>query len=144
MERLKRMQLPIKGGCLCGEVSYQCSTAPIWSVNCHCRACQMLSGAPYVSAFSVPAEAFTVNSGDTIKFFRESDNGNKVSTTYCAKCGTRLFAQSEGNQALVNIFAPTLEDAANFVPISNVYLSAAACWIEPDEKRFNFEKMPEF
>ena len=144
MERLKKMELPITGGCLCGEFAYECSNTPIWSVNCHCKACQKSSGAPYVSAFSVPRNSFEITKGDTITFSRKAESGHVVITFLCATCGTRLFAQSEGNKKLVNIFAPTLDDTTHFTAVSNVYLSEAAGWIEPDEKRFNFEKMPKF
>lgn len=144
MERLKKMELPITGSCLCGQFAYQCSSTPVWSVNCHCKACQKSSGAPYVSAFSVPKNSFEITMGDTVTFSRKAENGNNVSTFLCVNCGTRLFAKSEGNQNLINIFAPTLDDATHYVAVSNVFLSEAAHWIEPDEKRFNFEKMPKF
>lgn len=136
------MTPPITGSCLCGAVTYVCSAAPIWSVNCHCRACQKLSGAPFVSAFSVPAASFTVQ-GDTVSFFRESETGHRVTTTCCAHCGGRVYAQSAGAVALVNIFAATLADPTTFRAISNVYLSEAASWIEPPPATFNFPKMPE-
>ncbi len=144
MEQLKKMKSPIRGSCLCGKVTYQCSKSPVWSVNCHCKSCQKLSGAPFVSAFSVPANAFDIVTGDVISFSREADSGHTVSTFHCSNCGTRLCAQSDGNKQLMNIFASTLDDASNFEPISNVYLSEAAGWIEPDKKLFNFEKMPSF
>ncbi len=144
MEQLKNMKLPIHGRCLCGKVVYQCSQSPVWSVNCHCRSCQKLSGAPFVSAFSVPAETFAIVTGDTISFSRQAESGHMVSTFHCSECGTRLYAQSDGNPSLVNIFAPTLDDTSGYEPVSNVYLSETANWIAPDDKLFNFEKMPSF
>lgn len=142
MRGLEQMTPPITGRCLCGAVAYVCAAAPVWSGNCHCRACQKLSGAPFVSAFSVPAETFSAT-GETRPFFRTSETGHRVTTTHCATCGGRVFAQSEGNTALINIFAATLDDPATFRAISNVYLSEAAAWIEPPPARFNFRKMPE-
>jgi hypothetical protein len=131
----------INGQCLCGRSSYICRKSPVWSVNCHCHGCQKLSGAPFVSAFSVPAESFGFT-GETIAFQRPSEAGHSVTTTHCAACGTRLFAQSAGARHLVNVFASTLVDAGSFVAISNVYLSEAAAWAQPPSARFNFEKMP--
>tara|TARA_R110001592_G_scaffold41585_2_gene135643 strand:- start:841 stop:1275 length:435 start_codon:yes stop_codon:yes gene_type:complete len=144
MEQLKAMIVPITGSCLCGELTYLCSKPPVWSVNCHCKSCQKLSGAPFVSAFSVPSEAFQIKTGKTVAFSRMSESGHSVSTFHCAACGTRVCAQSEGNKSLMNVFAPTLEDTSGYEPISNVYLSESASWIVPDEKSFNFEKMPSF
>jgi hypothetical protein len=143
MRLLPGMKPPISGSCLCGSVTYICSSSPVWSVNCHCRSCQRLSGAPYVSAFSVPADSFEAK-GATISFQRMSDAGHLVITTHCAKCGSRVHAQSAGATHLMNIFASTLDDPSGFVPISNVYLSEAAGWIEVQEARFDFPGMPEF
>ncbi|MXP30846.1 hypothetical protein GRI94_17395 [Erythrobacter jejuensis] len=122
-------------------MSYVCSKPPVWSCSCHCKACQKLSGAPFVSAFSVPSASVEI-SGETISFTRESDAGNRVRTSSCAHCGTRVFAQSDGAKHLINIFAGTLSDPSGFRPVSNVYLSEAASWIDPPEADFNFPGMP--
>ncbi|MFN2099252.1 GFA family protein [Altererythrobacter sp. MF3-039] len=136
-----KLNPPISGQCLCGQISYVCSKEPVWSVNCHCRACQKLSGAPFVSAFTVPAESVEI-SGGLVSFKRQSDAGHEVTTAHCAKCGTRIHAQSAGAKHLLNLFATTLTDPQSFQPISNVYLSEAASWIEPPEARYNFRGMP--
>lgn len=141
LEALDVMKPPIFGSCLCGQVSYVCTSSPVWSVNCHCRSCQRLSGAPYVSAFSVLADSFR-SMGETVRFRRQSDAGHSVTTTHCSNCGSRMNAQSSGAAHLINIFASTLTEPSSFVPVSNVYLSEAAAWITPPPAQFNFPKMP--
>ena len=141
MKVLEAMTPPITGSCLCGQVSFVCSKSPVWSVNCHCRACQQLSGAPYVSAFSVVADSFRAT-GETLRFQRKSETGHLVTTTHCAKCGSRVHAQSSGATHLMNVFASALTESSTFVAVSNVYLSEAASWITPPAALFNFEKMP--
>ena len=141
IEALAGMIVPIRGGCLCGQLSYVCNKAPVWSVNCHCLSCQKLSGAPYVSAFSVPPDSFETN-GETIAFQRMSESGHTVTTTHCASCGSRVYAQSAGADHFMNVFASTLSDPSSFRPISNVYLCEAAHWTEPLNLPFNFQKMP--
>ncbi|MCE3288216.1 MAG: glutathione-dependent formaldehyde-activating [Caulobacter sp.] len=141
MKALAAMKPPFEGGCLCGAVRYVCAAAPVWSVNCHCNACQKLSGAPFVSAFSVPAGTVEI-SGETHAYHRDAEAGHRVQTHHCARCGGRVWAQSAGNTALVNLFAATLDDPSVFAALSNVYLSEAAGWIEPPTARFNFPKMP--
>jgi len=132
---------PFSGACICGQVSYTCSKAPVWSVNCHCRACQKLSGAPYVSAFSVPAKCVELT-GELTVFTRVAASGHQVTTSLCSNCGTRMCAQSAGATHLLNIFAATLNDQTGFAPISNVYLSEAVAWIDPPAAKFNFQEMP--
>src|SRR5206468_10404480 len=72
---LETMRPPLEGGCRCGEVSYRISQMPVWSGHCHCRACQLLSGAAFVSAFNVPVESFVL-SGETIAFRRVAESGH--------------------------------------------------------------------
>jgi hypothetical protein len=141
MAQLSAMQPPIHGGCLCGKVTYVCRAVPVWSVNCHCHSCQALSGAPFVSAFSVPAQSFEVI-GDTVSYRRSSESGHEVVTTHCAACGSRIHAQSKGATHLMNVFASTLDDPSSFKPVSNVYLSEAVHWIEPPQTLVSFPKMP--
>jgi hypothetical protein len=142
MKVVPEMTIPIEGSCLCGQVTYRCMKQPVWSVNCHCRACQKLSGAPYVSAFSIPADSFELV-GEIMEFRRRSDSGHWVTTSHCAACGSRIHTQSAGATKIRNIFASTLADSAQFRPVSNVYLSEAAPWIDPPHAMFNFAKMPE-
>lgn len=101
-----------------------------------------MSGAPFVSAFSVRVEDFHQTGDETLCFERTSESGLIVRTIHCRHCGSRMFAQSGGNMSIMNIFASTLDDPASFKPISNVYLSEAALWIAPDESLLAFEKMP--
>ncbi len=133
--------MPFEGGCICGAVRYVCTSQPVWSCNCHCRACQAGSGAPYVSALSVPSNSVSV-SGSRIEFTRTSESGHTVTTALCALCGTRVHAQSAGNTALLNLFAATLDNAGAFTPISNVYVSEKAPWVALDPAIPAFEKMP--
>ncbi|WP_297509330.1 GFA family protein [uncultured Caulobacter sp.] len=141
MRELAGMTPPITGRCLCGAVRYVCSAPPFWSVNCHCRACQRLSGAPFVSAFCVSVEAFAFE-GETRPFRRPSDAGHEVTTWLCAACGARMFAESAGATGHMNIFASTLAEPSAFKALSNVYLAEAASWIAPPPARFNFPRMP--
>lgn len=137
------IEVPFGGSCLCGAVDYTCTAEPVWSVHCHCTACRKLSGAPYVSAFSVPSGSFAC-SGPTVAFTRTSEAGHIVTTTHCSQCGTRVHAQSAGATMIRNVFASTLANPGAFKAISNVYLSEAAPWIDPPPARFNFQKMPSF
>ncbi len=134
-------KVPFAGGCTCGAVRYVCNAAPVWGANCHCHACQAGSGAPYVSAISVPASAITVT-GERVEFQRMSERGHGVTTALCARCGTRIHAQSQGNKVLLNLFASTLDEPEAFTPIPNVYVSEKAHWVTLDPDIPAFEKMP--
>ncbi|HVU27435.1 MAG TPA: hypothetical protein VHG71_06825 [Verrucomicrobiae bacterium] len=38
------MKLPSTGGCVCGEIRYECDSRPLTMLKCHCRDCQRVSG----------------------------------------------------------------------------------------------------
>lgn len=136
------MAPPFSGGCACGALRYTCTARPFFSCNCHCRACQRLSGAPFVSAFNMAANSFAPNDAPMVAFKRPSDAGHEVTTRSCAQCGTRLFAQSAGNRAIVGIFAATLDDPSLFAPAANVYVAEAAPWAIIDQTLLSFRRMP--
>jgi hypothetical protein len=84
--------------CYCGRVQYQVLGDPLAAKICHCRACQMLHGAPFewVSIFEKHHVKFDQNSLDYLYFYNsELDQGwtssqadskilpSKVSCSHC-------------------------------------------------------------
>ena len=57
------MKIPFTGGCVCGEVRYECSAPPLMMFKCHCRDCQQVTGGPFVPAVNVPLNAFKIIQG---------------------------------------------------------------------------------
>jgi hypothetical protein len=55
------------GGCECGAIRYECSAEPIVMFNCHCRACQRISGDPYVPLVLLPADSFKPGGGGVLQ-----------------------------------------------------------------------------
>lgn len=52
------------GGCACGAIRYECSAAPLRSVNCHCRDYQRATGSAYYAELLVPSAAFRLTKGE--------------------------------------------------------------------------------
>ena len=48
------------GGCLCRAVRYECAGEPQFALQCHCRDCQLQSGAPHVAAVRMPSADFRI------------------------------------------------------------------------------------
>lgn len=128
---------------MCGAFRYRCTKAPIWSSNCHCKACQKLTGSSFSTAFTVKTNGFEVLSGDALLFDRKAESGGTVTTTRCAACGTWVLAKRATNPDLTSVLASTLDDVADFVLISNVYVTEAAPWTVLDPSLTQFQKMPE-
>ena len=136
------MTTEITGGCLCGAVSYVCSSEPLYAGNCHCRSCQKVSGGVGTSAMGVPADALTIT-GEVKYFNDKADSGGVSSRGFCPECGSRLFGTSSNMPGLVAIMAGSLDDPSLFKPTMNVYVASAQPWSLMDPNLAKFDGMPE-
>ncbi|ORY17576.1 S-adenosyl-L-methionine-dependent methyltransferase [Clohesyomyces aquaticus] len=75
------------GGCRCQGVRYQCIALPSGITYCHCRACQQLSGGPYIPFAEVASKSFKYTSSASLKTLRLS---NIAERTFCSSCGTPI------------------------------------------------------
>ena len=83
----------IQGGCSCGALRYRVSAAPVLKAQCHCRACQHVSGGGPNYFMLVPPEGFAYVEGEPRQFMRP-DLPNAVSRDFCAACGTHVLSRS--------------------------------------------------
>jgi hypothetical protein len=126
------------GGCLCGAVRYECSGAPQFSLQCHCRDCQRQSGAPHIAAVRVPAPDFRVTKGLPKRYLAKADTGNEVSRYFCGDCGTPLYVQVATRFDIVGIRVCTFDDPSWFKPEANIFTKSAQPWdfLDPAVPRF--------
>ena len=108
--------------------------------HCHCRACQRLSGAPFVSAFSVPAASFS-HHGEVGQFQRPTASGNLVTTSHCAGLRHPDFRHVYGEHRNGQRLRDHPPRPAG-VPAGGERLSEAVNWIDPPPAIFNFQTMP--
>ena len=119
--------MPIKGGCACGAVRYEASSAPVFSLICQCRQCQRISGSGHAAQFALPAEAVSLTGG--IKWFGlTSDGGNAVSSGFCPDCGSPVLKKSSGFTQFLFFHAATLDDPGKFSPQFVAWSSSKQPW----------------
>lgn len=126
------------GGCACGAVRYECSSAPESMVNCHCRDCQRAGGAGHSPTVVVSRTAFRVTRGEPKVFERAAESGNTARRAFCADCGSPLFASSSGRPDVVGIRAASLDDPSWFRATADVWADGAQPWdaLDPSTPRF--------
>src|ERR1700741_3654872 len=66
------VQLPITGGCYCGNIRYESIAQPMMMIKCHCRDCQHITGGPYAPAVVLPITAFKLTKGELRYHFTNS------------------------------------------------------------------------
>jgi hypothetical protein len=122
------MQVPFTGGCVCGEVRYECSAEPMLMLKCHCRDCQQISGGAYAPAVIVPLNAFKITKGALQRFGTPSIGGGHNLRGFCAKCGSRLTGAENPERGFIGIVASSLDDPSWFQPSMDIFVADAQPW----------------
>ena len=132
------LKAPFRGGCSCGAVRFECRSAPLSMVNCHCRDCQLAGGSAYAPTVIVRRKALNIVSGQTQRFEKVAESGNSAIREFCSTCGSPLFASSSAQPEHIGIRASALDDPASYVPSANVWVKSAQPWdcLEDDLPRF--------
>ena len=127
------MPAPYEGGCQCGAVRYQITSEATVVYACHCTICQTQSGSAFGLSFRMPAEHFQLAKGRLKSFDREG-RGQKITSSFCADCGTRIH-HTLGNQPdVVSLKPGTLDDTSWLPAPIHVWGRSAQPWIEfPDD-----------
>jgi len=116
-----------RAACFCGKVRYEVSADPVDAKLCHCRACQVLHGAPmqWAAIFHKHHVRFTAGL-DQLRFFNSDQGVNdrilpcKVS---CNRCGTPIA--DEGRRMWLAFpalfeFGPLAGTPASFKPTCHI------------------------
>lgn len=106
------MEFELDGGCYCGGLRYRISAAPVLKAQCHCRACQYISGGGPNYYMLIPPEGFAYVKGEPARY-RRSDLPNAVTREFCAVCGTHVLTRRPGLPQLV-LKVGTLDDPEFF------------------------------
>ncbi len=130
-------ELPITGGCLCGQVRYRITAKPIGSGNCHCRTCQKSSGSAYLPVLFVLSNALEIE-GLYKEFPSVAASGNTVYRGFCPNCGAALFGRNIGHPELRPVSAASLDDPSVYEPHVDFWVCDAQPWdyMNPELEKF--------
>ena len=98
----------LEGGCYCGSVRYVAQGEPALRAQCHCRACQHISGGAPNLFMLMPAGSLKYTKGQPKQFSR-SDLEKPVTREFCAECGTHMITRRPGLPPVV-LKIGTLDD----------------------------------
>ena len=119
----------LTGGCLCGQVRYRITAAPVETMYCHCRMCQRAHGAPVIAWLTVPLDAFAVTAGEPAAY-RSSE---KALRHFCANCGTPLTWREAAHPQRVDVSIATLDDPEPVQPLLHLWTESRIGWFEIDD-----------
>ncbi len=108
------------GRCLCGSVSFECSSEPEFPHCCHCDDCRRASGGVYGSFVYVSEEALQIT-GEIGSYEHESDRGNTMTKHFCPTCGSHMFGSNSKTPERRAVWVGVIDDASWFKPQAYVY-----------------------
>lgn len=130
----------ISGGCLCGAIRFEASGAPLYSILCHCRDCQRVSGTGHVPVMGMPRMSFKVT-GAT-RSFNAGGSSGKAERHFCANCGSLLFGTSDLAPDAVSIFVGALDEPSIFKPEAALFVQSRHAWDRTVGEIAEFERLP--
>lgn len=129
------------GGCLCGDVKFEISGAPLAGGQCHCKDCQRASGTGHMSLAFFKEEDVKI-SGQTASYAVTADSGNTNTRHFCPKCGGRLFGENTARPGLLAVAVGSCDDNSWFEAQRVVYVKDKPSWDVTSTEIANFNMMP--
>lgn len=122
------MNRSYSGGCACGAVRYELRSEPYDAGWCHCRTCQLNSGAPAMVFASVKSGDLVFTAGeDKVKSFASSSFGHRL---FCGECGTPLAMEANHQPETIDFSVATLDDPDAVTPGFHIFHASRIGWFE--------------
>jgi hypothetical protein len=131
------------GGCLCGAIRYEVKGQPKFSLSCHCRDCQYVSGGAPAHVMIMRSNDVAITRGAPIEHWTISMKSNRIARLFCEQCGTPLFAKNEMHPEFLSVKVGSLDDPSTFRPQANIWTRSAQPWHYFDAAIPHFEHDPE-
>ena len=121
----------LTGGCMCGAVRYQLNSEPFDCGWCHCRTCQLNSGAPAMVFASVPPDDFVWTEGrELVRQVASSSFGHR---SFCGKCGTPFLMRVDHQPETVDFSVVTLDRPDRVAPGFHIFWASKIAWLEVED-----------
>jgi hypothetical protein len=114
---------------MCGSVRFELKSDPFDCGWCHCRTCQLYSGAPAMAFACVPTQNFIWTQGMPA-WVETSSFGQRA---FCADCGTPLQVRVDYQPETVDFPIVTLDDPSAIVPEFHIFWSSKVDWFNPGD-----------
>ena len=120
------MLVSYNGGCLCGALRYENSSAPIESGYCHCHTCQRSTGAIFLAYASFPVTGFRYSTG-VPSIYQSSEHGHRE---FCSNCGTQITFRESVGATTIDISTGSLDEPAAATPEFHIWCKSKLPWLE--------------
>ena len=120
----------IRGGCLCGAVTFAFVPPVKLMVHCHCSRCRKSTGAGHATNLTVDQAQFRWLSGEDAITRFDLPGAKRFGKWFCGRCGCPV-PRLTGN-TLVVVPAGALDSAPPSAPTDHIHWNSRAPWGCPD------------
>ena len=117
--------------CSCGQLSAKVKDDPARVSICHCKACQKRTGSAFGVQARFPEERVSIT-GDSKRYTRTADSGDKAHFYFCPECGSTVFYQLDPVPDVIVIPVGAFADKDFPVPTFSVYEARQYPWVKID------------
>lgn len=97
---------PLPGGCHCGRVRYRLKAPPLSVQHCHCSRCRKGFAALFAQGAVVRRADLEIEGEAALTDYASSPG---FVYRFCSTCGSRLFAEEEGETEVMYLMPATLD-----------------------------------
>ncbi|TNE37132.1 MAG: GFA family protein [Alphaproteobacteria bacterium] len=135
------INFPLKGGCACGAIEFECHADPVFFFLCHCVDCRKATGSVYAPNVWFYNEAVKITK-EPAAHLEKSIAGDDVRHEFCPDCGTPIGMSTAANPKMRGFRASCFEDLQGLEPIASIWISTKLPWEKLDPSLPQFETQP--
>jgi hypothetical protein len=117
----------VQGSCLCGDVAYAITGAPLRMYYCHCSRCRRSRSAAHAANVFYPAEGFRwLRGAGQVQDYRLPE-ARRFGSAFCGRCGSAVprFAVERGG---VVVPAGSLDNDPGMRATAHLFVASKASW----------------
>jgi len=133
------VDLPLRGGCLCGSVRYEIDEPLVSASYCHCTRCQRRTGTAAAPSARIAPGSLRVVAGEELVRCWQPETG--FAKCFCSNCGGALWSRDPHDAERIAVRLGTFDGDPGIRPSYRTFVSSAVVWEPiPDD---GLERFPE-
>ena len=130
-----------EGSCLCGEIGYEITGAPVRMMNCHCSRCRLGRAAAHATNVFYKLEAFRWVRGAPLATEYKVPDARFHAVAFCSRCGAKVPKPSP-ERGVVVVPAGSLDTDPGMRAQAHIFVADKAPWFDITGPAPQFPGMP--
>jgi hypothetical protein len=130
------------GGCQCGQIRYSAPAVPEALYVCHCTECQKQSASAFGISYAIARKSLEIVKGSPSFWSRVTASSHTLECAFCSECGSRVWHQSTGYPATLNIKAGCFDQPVDIGLATHIWVSSKLPGVIIPSTAASFERGP--